>query len=268
MVLPLVGIAAGVAARAVAKKVAQEAIKKAAQNAAKKSVTRKVSAKEAKDVAKSAVGKYPPSRPPREIVKRGTGLSAREAKEVSTKRPVTKTTTASKAPAEIARLKAETRQARLNEVLRPILPRGTAAKGVRRSPAEERKYKTDLRSKEEVPTRNLNSTRPRELSADESRAVAQRKANDVNAAKDAKMRDAARRRDAKVAQDRPGPNPKAESYNRIEADVRVAKALKEIKARERAALVAKRNSSKSRTPIISKRVTTRKKLSKTRPLGK
>jgi hypothetical protein len=266
MVLPLVGIAAGVATRAVAKKIAQEAIKKAAKNAAKKSVARKVSAKEAKDVAKSAVGKYPPSRPPREIVKRGTGLSAREAKEVSTKRPVTKTTTAPKAPAEIARLKAQTRQARLNEVLRPILPRGTAAKGMRRSPVEEAKYKTNLHSTGKVPTRNLNSTRPRELSADESRAVAQRKANDVNAAKDAKMRDAARRRDAKVAQDRPGPNPKAESYNRIEADIRAAKALKEIKARERAAEVAKRNASRNRT-AISKRVT-RKKLSKTRPLGK
>lgn len=228
---------------------------------------KKVSAKEAKDVAKSAVGKYPPSRPPREIVKRGTGLSPSESARVRVKQPITKTTTAPKAPAEIARLKAETRQARLNEVLRPILPRGTAAKGMRRSPAEEKKYKTDLRSKEEVPTRNLNSTRPRELSADESRAIAQRKANDVNAAKDAKMRDAARRRDDKVAQDRPGPNPKAESYNRIEADSRAAKALKEIKARERAALQAKRNSSRGRTSI-SKRVTTRKKLSKTRPLGK
>jgi hypothetical protein len=138
---------------------------------------------------------------------------------------------------------------------------------MRRSPAEEKIYKTDLRDKGKYTVRNLNSTRPRELSADESRAVAQRKANDVNAAKDAKMRDAARRRDAKVAQDRPGPNPKAESYNLIEADSRAAKALKEIKARERAALMAKRNASKSRTPI-SKRVTTRKKLSKTRPIGK
>ena len=267
MVLPLVGIAAGVAARAVAKKVAQEAIKKAAQNAAKKGVVKKVTAKEAKDIAKSTVGKYPPSRPPRAITKRGTGLSPSEGARVRVKQPITRTTKAPKAPAEIARLKAETRQARLNEVLRPILPRGTAAKGVRRSPAEERKYKTDLRSKEKVPTRNLNSTRPRELSADESRAIAQRKANDVNAAKDAKMRDAARRRDDKIAQDRPGPNPKAESYNRMEADSRAAKALKEIKARERAALIAKRNSSRGRTPI-SKRVTTRKKLSKTRPLGK
>ena len=267
MVLPLVGIAAGVAARAVIKKVAQEGIKKAAKNAAKKSVVKKVTDKEAKEVAKSAVGKYPPSRPPREIVKRGTGLSARETKEVSIKRTVTKTTTTPKAPAEIARLKAQTRQAKLNEVLRPILPRGTAAKGLRRSPVEEAKYKTNLRSTEKIPTRNLNTTRPRELSADESRAIAQRKANDVNAAKDAKMRDAARRRDDKTAQDRPGPNPKAESYNRIEADSRAAKALKEIKARERAALIAKRNSSRGRTPI-SKRVTTRKKLSKTRPLGK
>ena len=43
--------------------------------------------------------------------------------------------------------------------------------------------------------------------------------------------------------------------------------LKEIKARERALQAAKRNSSRGRTPI-SKRVTTRKKLSKTRPLGK
>jgi len=230
-------------------------------------VVKKVSAKDAKDIAKATVGKYPPSGPPRAIVKRGTGLSPSESARVRVKQPVTRATKAPKSPAEIARLKAEARQAKLNKVLRPILPRGTAAKGMRRSPAEEKIYKTDLRDKGKYTVRNLNSTRPRELSADESRAVAQRKANDVNAAKDAKMRDAARRRDAKVAQDRPGPNPKAESYNLIEADSRAAKALKEIKARERAALIAKRNASKSRTPI-SKRVTTRKKLSKTRLIGK
>lgn len=53
----------------------------------------------------------------------------------------------------------------------------------------------------------------------------------------------------------------------IEANRRVNEGLKEIKARERAALIAKKNSSKGRT-AISKRVTTRTKLSKTRPLGK
>ena len=242
-------------------KIAEEGVKVA------RVAIRKVTDKEAKEVAKSAVGKYPPSRPPRAIVKPGTGLSPSESARVRVKQPIIETKTAPKAPAQIARSKAEERQTRLNEVLRPLLPRGTAAKGVSRSPAEQIKYKTDLRSKEKVPTRNLNSTRPRELSADESRAIRQRKANDVNAAKDAKMRDAARRRDDKVAQDRPGPNPKAESYNRIEADIRAAKALKEIKARERAVLAAKRNASKSRTSI-SKRVTTRTKLSKTRPLGK
>lgn len=223
-----------------------------------KGVIKKVTAKEAKEVAKSAVGKYPPSRPPRGIVKRGTGLSVSERKRVSIKQPVTRATKAPKSLAEIARLKAEARQAKLNKVLRPIVPRGTPPKGLRRSPAEEKIYKTDLRAKGKHKVRDLNSTRPRELSADEARANAQRKARDIEAARDAKMRDAARRRDSKIAQDRPGPNPKAENYNTMEADARVAQGLKDIKVRERAAQAAKRKAPKTRTRTgISKRVTTK-----------
>jgi hypothetical protein len=184
----------------------------------------KVSNKDAAAVAKETVGKYPPSKPPRAVVKRGTGLSESEKKVVQKKAPVKITKVASKSKTEIARGKAEERNARLKQVLKPLLPRGTAAGGERRSPAAEKAYKD-------------NKSDARVLSADEARAAAQRKARDIEAAKDAKMRDAARIRDEKVAQDRPGPNTKAEGINQAESDARVKKGLEEIKKAERAKLV-------------------------------
>lgn len=192
-----------------------------------------VSADEARRIAQQTVGKYPPSKPPRAIIKRGTGLSESEKKIIQKKAPVKITKVAPKSKAEIANAKAAERNARLKQVLKPLLSRGTPAGGERRSPAEEKKYKADLRAKEKVPTRNLNTTRPRELSADEARANAQRKARDIEAAKEAKMRDAARRRDEKFAKDRPGPNTKAESINQAESDARAKKALQEIKKAEK-----------------------------------
>lgn len=180
----------------------------------------KVSDKDAAAVAKESVGKYPPSKPPRAVVKRGTGLSEAEKKIVQKKAPVKITKTAPKSKAEIARLKAEERNAKLKQILKPLLPRGTAAGGERRSPVAEKEYK-------------INKSGARVLSADEARANAQRKARDIEAAKEAKMRDAARRRDEKFAQDRPGPNPKAESVNQAESDARAKKGLQEIKKAEK-----------------------------------
>jgi hypothetical protein len=180
-----------------------------------------VSADEARRIAQQTVGKYPPSKPPRSIVKRGTGLSEAEKKIVQKKAPVKITKVAPKSKAEIAKAKAAERNARLKQVLKPLLSRGTPAKGERRSPAAEKEYKA-------------NKSGARVLSADEARANAQRKARDIEAAKDAKMRDAARIRDEKFRQDRPGPNTKAESINQAEADARTKKGLEEIKKAEKA----------------------------------
>ena len=180
-----------------------------------------VSADEARRIAQQTVGKYPPSKPPRSIVKRGTGLSEAEKKVIQKKAPVKITKVAPKSKAEIAKAKAAERNARLKQVLKPLLSRGTPAKGERRSPAAEKEYKA-------------NKSGARVLSADEARANAQRKARDIEAAKDAKMRDAARRRDEKFAKDRPGPNSKAESVNQAEADARTKKGLQEIKKAEKA----------------------------------
>lgn len=214
----------------------------------------KVSDKDAKAVAKESVGKYPPSRPPRTIIKRGTGLSESEKKRVQKKAPVTIKKVAPKSPAEIARIQKEARLVKLSKVLRPILPRGTAAGGERRSPAEEAKYKADLRDQGKYKVRNLNTAKPRELSSDEARANAQRKARDIEAAKDAKMRDAARIRDEKAAKDKPGPNAKAENVNQAEADRRVAKGLKEIKAREATAAKAKAAQAKAKLKVRTPRL--------------
>ena len=267
MVLPLVGIAAGVAARAIAKKVAQEAIKKAAQNAAKKSVVRKVSAKEAKDIAKDTVGKYPPSRPPRAIAKRGTGLSPREAKVVSTKQPVTKTSGRSSTKEELQEKITTERSTRLRNALTPrksnsvkkVGPENRARPTVTiaraKTPAQE---KTLARAKENIPA---------DRKLDTSRKTAMKAAEEARSKKSAFQRELEQRPNARGELGFSRRSSTAPDKDMIEANRRVNEGLREIKARERALQVAKRSASKNRTPI-SKRVTTRKKLSKTRPLGK
>jgi len=270
MVLPLVGIAAGVAARAIAKKVAQEAIKKTAQNAAKKSVARKVSAKEAKDVAKSAVCKYPPSRPPREIVKRGTGLSAREAKVVSTKQPVTKTSGRSFTKEELDKKIAVERSTRLKKVLTPVKSNSVKKVGPEKLSSNKRPTVSVVRVKSPEQAKVVARAKeniPADRKLDTSRKTAMKAAEEARSKKSAFQRELEQRPNARGELGFSRRSSTAPDKDMIEANRRVNEGLREIKARERALQVAKRNASKNRTSI-SKRVTTRKKLSKTRPLGK
>lgn len=270
MVLPLVGIAAGVAARAVIKKVAQEGIKKAAQNAAKKSVVKKVTAKEAKEVAKSAVGKYPPSGPPRAIVKRGTGLSPREAKIVSTKQPVTKTSGRASTKEELQKKIAIERSTRLKRVLTPVKSNSVKKVGPEKLSNNKRPTVSVVRVKSPEQAKVVARAKeniPADRKLDTSRKTAMKAAEEARSKKSAFQRELEQRPNAKSEPGFSRRSSTAPDKDMIEANRRVNEGLREIKARERAALIAKRNSARGRT-AISKRVTTRKKLSKTRPLGK
>ena len=270
MVLPLVGIAAGVAARAVIKKVAQEGIKKAAKNAAKKSVVKKVTDKEAKEVAKSAVGKYPPSGPPRAIVKRGTGLSPREAKIVSTKQPVTKTSGRASTKEELEKKIAIERSTRLKRVLTPVKSNSIKKVGPEKLSANKRPTVSVVRVKSPEQAKVVARAKeniPADRKLDTSRKTAMKAAEEARSKKSAFQRELEQRPNAKGEPGFSRRSSTAPDKDMIEANRRVNEGLREIKARERAAQVAKRNSARGRT-AISKRVTTRKKLSKTRPLGK
>jgi len=228
---------------------------------------KKVSAKEAKDVAKSAVGKYPPSRPPRAIAKRGTGLSPREAKVVSTKQPVTKTSGRLYTKEELQEKIATERSTRLRNVLTP-----RKSNSVKKVGPENRARPTVTIARAKTPAQEKTLARakvniPKDTKLDTSRKTAMKAAEEARSKKNPIERELEQRPDKKGELGFTRRPSTAPDKDMIEANRRVNEGLREIKARERAALIAKRNSSRSRT-AISKRVTTRKKLSKTRPLGK
>jgi len=230
-------------------------------------VIKTVSAKDAKDIAKATVGKYPPSRPPRAIVKRGTGLSPREAKVVSTKQPVIKTSGRSFTKEELDKKIAVERSTRLKKVLTPV-----KSNSVKKVGPENRAKPTVTIARAKTPAQEKTLARakvniPKDTKLDTSRKTAMKAAEEARSKKNPIQRELEQRPDKRSEVGFTRRSSTAPDKDMIEANRRVNEGLREIKARERAALIAKRNAGRGRTSI-TKRVTTRTKLSKTRPLGK
>lgn len=233
-------------------------------------VIKSVTAKEAKEVAKATVGKYPPSGPPRAIVKRGTGLSPREAKVVSTKQPVTRSSGRSSTKEELEEKIATERSTRLRNVLTPRKSNSVKKVGPEKLSANKRPTVLVVRVKSPEQAKVVARAKvniPADRKLDTSRKTAMKAAEEARSKKSAFQRELEQRPDPRGELGFSRRSSTAPDKDMIEANRRVNEGLREIKARERALQAAKRNSSRGRTSI-SKRVTTRKKLSKTRPLGK
>lgn len=189
----------------------------------------RVTSKDAADVAKSAVGKYPPSRPPRAVPKPGTGLSQSERRQVSVKQPVTRTQGAARKPEDIARIRAAERSARVGSALTPIRPRGVAARGKSIAGAKPNP-RTVTVAKPSAAASRARQVNPGDRKLDASRRAGMRDANESRTLKTPAQRELEQRTSSR---DNIGSPSLLSDPQMREANRRVNEGLKEIKRRER-----------------------------------
>ena len=193
-----------------------------------------VSADEARRIARETVGKYPPSKPPRAVLKRGgTGLSESEKKEVQKKRLIKKSQTTPQTKEQIEKKIAAERNARLSKVLRKVTARGdgTSIAGPKPGP------KVQV-AKPSPATERAKLITPLDRKLDDSRRTAMKAAEEDRSKKTPAKREQEQRSETQVKRPVRRSDKPADPQQR-EADRRVAEGLKEIKAREAAAAKAK-----------------------------
>lgn len=194
-----------------------------------------VSADEARRIAQQTVGKYPPSKPPRAVIKRGgTGLSPSEQKEVQKKRLITKKQTTPQTKEQIEAKIAAERNARLSKVLRKVTARGdgTTVAGPKKGPTVTVVKKPSTPAQKAVIDR-AKMLNPGDRKLDTSRKVAIKAAEAERSQKTPAQREQEQRPEKQVKRPVRRSDTPADAQQR-EADRRVKEALKEIKEREAA----------------------------------
>ena len=208
-----------------------------------------VSADEARRIARETVGKYPPSKPPRAVLKRGgTGLSESEKKEVQKKRLITKSQTAPQTKEQIEKKIAAERNARLSKVLRKVTARGTGTSIAGPKPGPKVQI-----AKPGPATERAKLITPLDRKLDDSRRTAMKAAEEDRSQKTPAKREQEQRPETQVKRPVRRSDKPADPEQR-KADRRVAEGLQEIKAREAAAAKAKAAKAKLkvRTPRLIK----------------
>ena len=214
-----------------------------------------VSADEARRIAQETVGKYPPSKPPRAVLKRGgTGLSESEKKEVQKKRLIKKSQTTPQTKEQIEKKIAAERNARLSKVLRKVTARGTGT-----SVAGPKKgstitvIKKASSPKQQAVIDRAKMVNPPDRKLDTSRKAAIKTAEEARSQKTPAQREQEQRSETQVKRPVRRSDKPVDPQQR-EADRRVAEGLKEIKAREATAAKAKAAQAKAKLKVRTPRL--------------
>ena len=227
---------------AIKRAVRENVAEKTAQRVGAKAnpMRRAVSNKDAKEIAKSTVGKYPPSRPPRAVLKPGTGLSARERARVSVKQPVKRTQGTPLKPEDIARKRAMERNARVGSALTPLKPRGVRSGG-KVVAGPKTNPRTVNVAKPSAATTRAKQVNPGDRKLDASRRAGMKDANESRTLKTPAQRELEQRTSSR---DNIGSPSLFSDPQMREAERRVSQGLREIKAKEKIARAQKAKPSK------------------------